>query len=368
MFRIPLIKPYLPPSTYDAVNAVLESGHLTEGAVVRKLEEQAADFIGCRSAIAVTSCTSGLEAALRALGIGAGDEVIVPDYTYPATATACALVGATAVLVDVDRHTMLLDYDRAEHHITDKTKALMPVSEFGNPLDHDRLARIKQNHNVAIIEDAACALGSEYRGEKTGALADISVFSLHPRKFITSGEGGLLTTADDDIASWIRSYKHFGASRAPERNTVEFALTGTNDKMSDILGAVALEQMKMAEVLLERRRALAQRYLNMLSGLPGVEIPRTTDGGRHSYQTMSVLVDRRDEIMIRMRAAGIEAQIGTYALHHHPAFQTAAYRIPETPHNSDVAFTRCLALPLYHEMTEQDQDDVVRSLESCLTA
>ncbi len=207
---IPLMKPYVTPEVKQAVCDVLDSGWLTEGPVTRALEESFGRYIGCEYALAVSNCTVGLETALRALGIGPGHEVIVPDYTYPATAFAVNLVGATAVLVDVHPATLLIDYEALEAAITPRTRAVMPVSIFGNPLDYDRLHQIRARHGLYIIEDAACAIGAAFRNTKVGALADISVFSLHPRKFITTGEGGIITTANREWAEWMLSYTHFG--------------------------------------------------------------------------------------------------------------------------------------------------------------
>src|SRR5262249_5577014 len=161
----------------------------------------------------------------------AGDEVIVPDFTYPATADAVAIVGATAVLVDVDPRTFLIDYDAIDAAITPKTKAIMPVSEFGNPLDYSALERIRKQYGLPIIEDAACAIGSAYRGVKTGNRADITVFSLHPRKFITTGEGGIVTTGNPCWAEWMDAYKHFGIVGKDAAGKPAFQRVGTNYKL-----------------------------------------------------------------------------------------------------------------------------------------
>lgn len=368
MFRIPLIKPYLPPGTREKVLEVLDSGYLTEGPVTAEFENEVKKFIGCKYAIAVTSCTTGLEVVLRAIGIGAGDEVIVPDYTYPATADAVCIVGAKAIIVDTSRKTMLIDYDAIEKAITPRTKAIMPVSEFGNPLDYDRLNQIKKKHGILIVEDAACSLGSEFKGVKTGRLADISVFSCHPRKFITTGEGGIITTDNREWAEWMISYKHFGMGVDNERLTANFERIGTNYKLSNILAAVGLGQIRNVKDLLGRRCELAANYRNMLKDVKGVEIPETTPGGTHSYQTFSVFVNKRDEIMKKMREQGIEAQIGTYSLHLHKAFQNPENCVLDKSGytGSLYAFHHCLALPLYHEMTDEEQKGVVWSLRDII--
>jgi dTDP-4-amino-4,6-dideoxygalactose transaminase len=363
MYRIPLIQPYITDDIKARVCAVLDSGYLTEGPVTRELESAFRQYTGAAHAIAACNCTVGLEMALRALGVGPGDEVIVPDYTYPATASVAAIVGAKIVIVDVSPDTMLIDYDALEAAITPRTKAIIPVSIFGNPLDYGRLNDIKARHGVPIVEDAACSIGARYRDKPVGNWADISVFSFHPRKFITTGEGGIITTNHARWAEWMESYKHFGMGPSATREGTVFAMIGTNYKLSNIQAAVGVGQMLEVDRLLERRRKLAARYGEKLAGASGVRLPETTSGGIHSYQSCCVFVERRDQIMAAMRQSGIEVQIGTYALHHHPAFQQGAgCRWAGKLGNSDKVFQECLALPLFHELTENDQDAVVKEL------
>ncbi len=368
--KIPLIRPHISERVKKRVLRVLESGFLTEGEVTKQFEEKVRDYVGATYAIAVNSCTTGLELALRALRIGPGDEVIVPDFTYPATASVVSIVGATPVLVDISRETMLINYDRLEEAITGRTKAVIPVSLFGNPLDYDRLNNIKKRYELYIIEDAACALGASYKNKMVGTLADITVFSFHPRKFITTGEGGMITTDNKKWAQWIRSYKHFGIGdyKAPRAETM-FEIIGTNYKMSDVQAAIGLEQMKIIDTMLARRRKLAERYFSLLSDLDGVAMPRTTDKGMHSYQSFCVYVKSRDTVMKRMRKAGIEVQIGTYALHTQPAFAQFADTSKHGPFTgSTFSFSSCLTLPLYHQLKKEDQLRVVKTLEKSLTA
>lgn len=364
MKKIPLIRPYLPPGTKEKVCEVLDSGYLTEGPVTKEFEDCFKQYVGARYAIAVCNCTVGLEVALRAIGVGPGDEVIVPDYTYPATASVVNIVGATVVLVDVDRTTMLIDYDEIEAAITPRTKAMIPVSIFGSPLDYDRLNAIKRRHGIPIIEDAACSIGAAFDKTKAGNLADISVFSLHPRKFVTTGEGGIITTNHRQWAEWMDSYKHFGmASADTAREGIVFERIGTNYKLSNVLAAVGLGQMRCVDELLLRRRTLAERYRTEFARLPGVELPQTTPKGQHSYQTFCVLVNNRNRLVSAMRSQGIEVQIGTYALHCHPAFQQSPVcRWKGALTNSFHVFQHALALPLFHEMTEDDQNRVVAAL------
>jgi dTDP-4-amino-4,6-dideoxygalactose transaminase len=364
MSRIPLIKPYMTDAIKARVMAVLDSGHLTEGPVTHELENIFARYVGTAHAIAVTSCTTGLELALRAVGIGPGDEVIVPDYTYPATAGAVAMVGGTPVIVDIEPNTLLISREAAEAAVTPRTRAIVPVSLFGNPLDYDWLNAFRQRHGLTIIEDAACSVGASRQGRMVGSFADISVFSLHPRKFITTGEGGMITTDNVVWASWMQSFKHFGmAVTDSARESVVFERMGSNYKLSSVQAAIGLGQMQDVGMLLAERRRLAARYDELLAHVPGVTLPVTTAGGEHSWQTYTVGVPNRDAVMRTMRADGIEVQIGTYALHRHPAFTTGACRLAGAYPGSDAAFERTLALPIYHGLTDEEQLAVVQALK-----
>jgi len=366
-YRIPLCRPSVTAATRERVCAVLDSGFLTEGAVTREFENAVQKYLGGGHVLATTSCTTGLELALRAVGIGPGDEVIVPDFTYPATADVVAIVGATPVLVDVDPRTMVINPDAANAAITARTRAIIAVSAFGNPCDYRRLNAIKQTHDLIIIEDAAPALGASYEGVAVGRLADISVFSLHPRKFITTGEGGLVVTDNARWAAWMNSYKRFGMETDGERPLPSFVRIGTNFKLSDILSAVGLEQMSRIEPLLARRRALAARYIERLRDLPGVALPDVTPGGVHAYQSFCILVDRRDQLLKAMREQGIEVQIGTFALHREPVFAVGGpARIAGSLTGSALSYERSLALPLYDALTEEDQDTVVAALSAAI--
>ncbi len=380
-YNIPLIKPYITQDIKNHVLEVLDSGYLTEGPVTREFEQTLRDYIGCESLVAVTSATTGLEMALRALAIGPGDEVIVPDYTYPATASVVPLVGAKAIIVDVDKDSMLIDYDAIEAAITTNTKAIIPVSLFGFPLDYNRLNEIKEKHNLYIIEDAACSIGAEFNGVKVGNQADITIFSLHPRKFITTGEGGIVCTNNSELGEWMNSYKHFGMNmNNTAREGVQFDLIGTNLKLTNIQAAIGLGQLKHINRLLSKRLELAKNYGKLLSGVYGVRINPILENDRcspncacekpacvHSYQTFAVFVENRDHIMKEMRALGIEVQIGTYALHMHKAFQESAeISLSGSMTNSRWCYDHALALPMFDDMTSDQQEIVVKELKKLI--
>lgn len=364
---IPLTKPYMTEAIKARVCAVLDSGYLTEGSVTRELEACLRDYLQVRHALAVTSCTTGLEVALRALNIGPGDEVILPDYTFPATAHAVALTGARPVIVDVEKDTLLISPAAVEQALNPRTKALLPVSLFGNPLGYSWISALKQKHSLYIVEDAACALGAEWQGAKVGSLADISVFSLHPRKFITTGEGGIITTNNDAWAAWMRSYTHFGTEQAKtERESTQFVRMGTNYKLSNVQAAIGLGQMQDIDMLLAERRALAQSYTERVTRHPRIQLPSTSAGGKHSWQTFCIFVENSAAVVQKVRQQGIEVQIGTYSLHQQPVFQQPECRLCGNFSGSAHAFAHTLALPLYHGMTEAEQEQVVQSILTCL--
>jgi len=369
MKAIPLIKPYITQEVKDKVLEVLDSGYLTEGPVTKQFEDSVRGYIGCEYALAVCNCSVGLETALRALGIGPGDEVIVPDYTYPVTAAVVNIVGATIALVDVDPETMLIDYKAIEKAVTPRTKAIIPVSIFGNPLDYDRLWDIKQKHNLYLIEDAACSIGARYDGKFVGNLADISVFSFHPRKFITTGEGGMVTTNHSDLARWMESYKHFGMTQSDSRRGTRFERIGTNYKLSNVQAAIGLTQMRQIDSLCQKRSQLANRYMELLADAPAVSIPKITAKGVHSWQSCCIFVPDRDQVIKKLKVKNIETQIGTYSLHMHKAFsENSNCTIHGEMPGSRYAFDHCLTLPLFHDMKDEEQQYVVSELLMCMTS
>lgn len=370
--NIPLIKPYITKEIEDRVVEVLRSGYLTEGPVTRELQNQLKQFLNVPYCLAVTSATTGLEVALRALKIGKGDEVIVPDYTYPATASVVSIVGAKAVIVDVNKEDMLINYDEIEKNITSRTKAIIPVSLFGAPLDYTRLNEIREKYNLKIVEDAACSIGAVYKGVKVGNHADITVFSLHPRKFITTGEGGIITTKNQEWAEWMDSYKHFGMDMTgASREGIHFSNIGTNYKLTNIQAAVGLGQLDVVEDLLSRRIELANNYKKLVNKVEGISLPQVLNpqpGCQHSFQTYVVYVEDRDRVMKEMRAKGIEVQIGSYSLHMHKAYDGSHpdIEVKGDLKNSTWCYNHALALPLYNDLTFEQQEVVINELKSCL--
>ena len=357
-----LMRPNVGKEELALVKQVIKSGQLTEGPVTNKLEQLTAHYIGSKHAIVCSSATTGLELALRALRIGKGDEVILPDFTHPATALAVMTVGATPVLTDVNLDTCTVDAERIESAITAKTKAVIPVSIFGIPLDMDPIARLQQKYNIFIIEDAACSLGSEYKGKKVGALADISVFSFHPRKIFSTGDGGLITTNDDQWMLHIRSMKSFGGSKTKE-GIVEFIQWGSNYRMSEILSAVALGQIRRIDTILQDRISKAHIYDRLLSGMEEIYIPGIHDDSKRNFQTYVIYLkhaNMRNRIIEEMRSKNIQTQIGTYSLHIQPFFMHL--KKSGSLENSLKLYNQLLALPLHHQLKIRDQKKVINEL------
>ncbi len=341
--------PELGDAELAEVRAVLESGALTMGPKVAELEELVAAACGVEHAVAVSNGTAALHLAVLALGIGEGDEVIVPAYTFPATASVVRLAGATPVLVDVDPATFNLDVAKVYEAVTPRTRAVLAVHLFGRPLDWEALQSAVPPE-VLLLEDAAGALAAKWRGMPCGGLGTLGCLSFHPRKIVTTGEGGAVTTNDPDIAAAIRRLRNHGLDPA-----ADIAEPSTNYRLADILCAVGIPQLRRLDELLAERTRVAEGYAKRLAGV--VDLPAADEGDTHGWQAYVIRLDRRREAMETLRAEGIEVQIGTYALHH-----LSAYRDHGPFPGADEAFERALALPLHARLTEADLDRVAEGI------
>jgi perosamine synthetase len=330
------------------VAEVLESGMLTMGPKVAEFEAEIARICEVQHAIAVTSGTAALHLAVLAFGLEPGDEVVVPAYTFPATANVVALAGLKPVLVDVDPETMNIDPAKIE--VGSRTKAILGVHLFGRPLPLHDLP-----DDVPLLEDAAGALGARYRGRACGSLGVAGCLSFHPRKIVTTGEGGAVTTSDDRFADAVRQMRNHGwRSLAPP----DMPVPGLNYRLSDILCAVGIPQARRIDELLAARTRVAAGYSERLRDLP-VLLPRADDGDVHGWQAYVLQVDDRDRILGELRAQGIEAQIGTYSL---PLL--GAYRDHGEFPGARRVFERALALPFHTRLTDDDLDRVAEALRS----
>jgi len=304
---IRLARPDVGDAELAAIEQVVRSGQLTMGPTVAEFEAAVAEAVGTAHAAAVSSGTAALHLAVLALDIRAGDEVVVPAYTFPASANAVELCGAKAVLVDVDPDTFVLDPGAVAAAITARTRAVMAVHLFGRPVPWEALqSAVPQD--VALVEDAAGALGARYRGTSCGALGVVACLSFHPRKIVTTGEGGAITTDEAELDSAVRRLRHHGWAALGDMPT-----PGYNYRLPDLLCAVGIPQLARLEELLAARERVAGWYTERLEHF--VLTPSAEEGDRHGWQAYVVQLERRDEALEALRAAGIEAQIGTWALH-----------------------------------------------------
>ena len=363
--RINLIEPVIGEEEINEVIGVLRSGWLTEGQKTRQFEEEIKRYVDVDYAFATTSCTTALEIALRALGVGPGDEVVVPDFTHPSTGNIVSWVGATPILVDVDLFSYNADPAEIEKAITKKTKCIIPVSWGGNPLNMDPLIEIKEKHGLSIIEDAACSLGAEYKGIKTGKLADITCFSFHPRKVITTGEGGMAVTNEAHLAEKLGSLKKYGMKT--KDGEIRFEVLGSNYKLSDVLSAIGLAQIRKINSIINRRIELANYYNKLLEDTEFIRPPKKSAVSKHIYQTYTVYIEKegvRDKIIEDLRKGNIETQIGTYALHMQPSYERVK-RIGKLK-SAEKLYKNLLALPMCHSMTKEDQERVIFNIKKSL--
>jgi perosamine synthetase len=382
--KIPISKPYFGEEERAAIVQPLESGWVVQGPKVAEFERLFGAYTGASNAVATSSCTTALHLSLVALGVRPGDEVIVPSFTWVATANAVEMVGARPVFVDIELDTFNVNPERVEAAITSKTRAVIPVSLFGVSAPIDPIKQIAARKGLKVVEDAACAVGSWYHGRHAGMSADVACFSFHPRKAITTGEGGMIITADAELAQVARSLRDHGASRSDLSRHLgthsyilpEFDRVGYNYRMTDIQGALGVAQMARLEAILELRTERANVYDRWIEGVDWLRPQALPESCRHGYQsyvclyrpedpTLANVEDlhrRRNELMDSLEAAGIATRPGTHAVHT-LGFYRRKYGIqPEDLPNALIADRLTIALPLYAQMTQAEQEYVLEHL------
>lgn len=324
----------------------------------------------------MNNCTAGLHLAVQALGVEPGDEVLVAAYSFPATAHAVAYCGATPVFVDVRMDTGTIDVTLLDRHRSARTRGIIAVDALGTPADWDELEEYARYHDLWLIEDAACAAGGLYRGRPCGSFGDVAVFSLHARKGITSGEGGVVVTDDDTLADRMRAASCFGMRSAFERQQTErleipsFPELGYNYKLSDVLAAIGLVQLRKLEPFLAEREQVARRYEELLKDIAQVLPPSVPQDRSSTWQTYAVLVDEnvdRDTVVMRLRQRGIGSNIGTYALHMQSVYRPSSGENATCPVARDL-FRRHLALPMFSGLDHEMQQRVAGCLREALVS
>jgi dTDP-4-amino-4,6-dideoxygalactose transaminase len=371
---IPIAKPYLGAEEAEAARVAVQGGWVSQGPKVAEFERAVARYCDTAEAVAVSNCTTALHLSLVVFGVGEGDEVICPSMSFIATANAIRHAGATPVFADVNPETYNLDPDSAEAAITSRTKAIMPVHQIGLPVDIDRFIEIGRRHGVKIFEDAACAIGSRYKGRPIGGHTEMACFSFHPRKVITTGEGGMITTNNTEYARRLRLLRQHGMSvpdtvrhAATRVITEEYVCLGYNYRMTDIQAAIGIEQMKRLDWIVEHRKELAARYTASLADHPWLRPPHVPEFADFNFQSYAVQLTNeapvgRDELMQQLLDAGIATRRGIMLSHREPAYEGQELRtaLPR----SESASARSLLLPLYPQMTFEEQDRVLDALFS----
>ena len=393
MMRVPIARTSLTEIEIQSVLEPLLSGWLVQGPKVEEFESKWSSFTGSSYAVATTSCTSALELTLAALGIGPGDEVIVPAFTWISTANVVEHLGATVVFADIDIRTFNLDPNKIEEKITSRTKAIMPVHLFGLPADMKPIVELANNHGMSVVEDAACGFGATYYGVHVGTFGAGGCFSFHPRKAITTGEGGMITTADSEMAIKARRLRDHGASLSDlqrHKGATPYALpdfpdAGYNHRMTDIQAALGSAQMDRADEILQERRRLATRYDEAFSDLEWLGTPHIQEGFGHAYQSYACMyqprrVDKavyshdkdsileinaaRNQWMHLLQESGVSTRPATHAVHMLDYYRSKYMTKPQDFFGSFAADQCSISLPLFHGMTENEQDHVIATVRS----
>lgn len=369
-YKIPLLRPYFDSEELEEIQNVLNSGWVSKGQKAEEFEAKVAEYLNVKYAVAVMSCTAALHLSLLSIGVKEEDEVLVADYTFPATGHSVLYCRAKPRFVDVDPRTYNIDPGLLEEKVTDRTKAIIPVHTFGQPAEMDGIIDIAKKYNLAVIEDAACTFGATYKNRYAGTIGNIGCFSFHARKGITTGEGGMVVTNDRKLAEKIQRLSVFGIVSAWDREkkttfTIpEFTELGYNYKMSDINAAVGVAQLKKLPYIIKRKQLLARYWDEALESIDLIKPPYVSTTVTHIYQSYVALLDRRinrEKVVEALMKEGVQTQIGTYASHAQPIY-----------HSQDVCsysldiFRRSLALPMYYTLQESDIDTAASILKKVL--
>lgn len=377
MMKIPVAKPFLGKEEAQLAYDTILTNWVTQGPRVAEFEEKFASYVGSKYAVAVSNCTTGLHLAMIVAGISQGDEVICPSMSYIATANSIMYVGAKPIFAEVNPVTYNIDVNDVERKITSKTKAVLIVHQIGMPADIDAFKALCEKHNLVLIEDAACAAGSAYKGKKIGSHSDLVCFSFHPRKVITTGDGGMVTTSREDFYNRLKLLRQHGMSvndrvrHLSDKVIIEDHLeVGYNYRMTDIQAAVGIKQLERLDWLVEERRKIAFKYLDALADLDMIRLPREEEGYFTSYQSFSIYLKEnclldRNEVMQHLLDRGISTRRGVMTSHRETAYASKGetYQLPI----SEDAADRSIILPLYVPMSEEEINYVISEVRNAFT-
>ncbi len=374
--NIPIAIPSMGDEEWLALREPIEKGWLTQGPKVKQFEDLFAEIHQVKKALAVSNCTTALHLALLACGVGEGDEVIVPAFTWVATANAVLYCNATPVFVDIDINTFNLDIKQLKYKVTERTKAVIPVHLFGLCTDVDYIK--KHFPQLKIVEDGACAAGAELHGRPAGSLGDIGCFSFHPRKSVTCGEGGMLTTNDEAMAAHLDMLRNHGGSISEEQRHLgakpyllaAYDIIGYNYRMTDLQGAVGFVQLKKLMGFIDERNHWARYYNEKLNQIKWLRTPVVPEGYKHGWQSYVTLVDEkiaplgRNEMMELLQQKGISTRPGTHAVHMLGAYVNRYNFKPDDFPKAYEADRYSMAIPLHNKMVKEDYDYIIKALKS----
>jgi len=384
--NIPIARTSLTEDEIQSVLEPLRNGWLVQGPKVKEFETRWSAFIGAQHSLAVTSCTTGMELALAALGLKPGDEVILPAFTWIATANVIEHFGAKPVFCDIDLATFNIDVQLIENLITDKTVGIMPVHLFGLSADMAPILALSKKYELWVVEDAACGFGAKYKGSHVGSFGDVGVFSFHPRKAITTGEGGMVTGSNEELITKIQQLRDHGAVMSDLQRHLgskpyllaDHIHAGYNQRMTDIQGALGAKQMERASEIIDERRSIAYKYNEAFAGLEWLGLPAVIAGYEHGYQSYPCLLKpesvsiknveklnaARNNWMDEIQTKGISTRPATHAVHMLTYYREKYELKPEDFPNAYLANDCSISLPLFHGMTSEEQDYVIQTVSN----
>ncbi len=386
--KVPIARTKLTQKEFDIITKPLKSGWVVQGPYVKNFENSFSKFTEAEYSVAVTSCTTALQLSLSALGFGVGDEAIIPAFTWISTANVIEHLGGKVVFCDINLNTFNINVDEIEELITPRTKVIIPVHLFGLSSEMDKINKIAKKHRLHVVEDAACGFGAKYKNQHVGTFGDMGCFSFHPRKAITTGEGGMIITSNNDSVKLLRSMRDHGAKVSDfERHSgtkpyslPEFPYAGYNFRMTDIQASIGSSQMDRADEILSERYELAQRYSDLLGKLDFFQLPYEGPDYKHGFQSYACLFDlnsisvesiskvntKRNMFMERLDSLGIATRPATHAVHMLEYYREKYKISPEDYPNSFIANEASISFPLFNGMTQDEFSYVITGIQDSL--